>query len=260
MKIGAIVEARMTSSRLPGKIMLPIIGKPALELLIERLRQCKKIDKIIIATTTNHCDEVIVDLAKRCDVGYYRGSELDVLERVYLSAIENSIEVVVEVTSDCPLVDPYIVSEAIEIFESQRYDYVSNIIKRTFPRGLDVQIFKTSVLEDVHNTTKDLVDREHAALHIYEHPEKYKLWNFMTDTGYELESQRLTLDTPEDYFVIRAIFEGLYEKTNGAFSYKEIFEFLKINPDIAALNHQIEQKNPRSYDYTAKARKYLGID
>ena len=259
MKIGAIVESRMTSSRLPGKIMLPIMGKPALSLLVERLRQCSDIHEIVIATTVNHCDEVLIDIGKQLGVRSFRGSEYDVMERVFLAAKEYAIDIIVEITSDCPLVDPDLISRSIQILKEGGYDYVSNIIKRTFPRGLDVQTFKTTVLREIHHTTTDPVDREHVALHIYEHPEKYKLHNFTAPAGMEMEEQRLTLDTPEDYFVIRAVFQALYA-SDKPFNYSKIYSFLKDNPHIASINRHIEQKKARPYDFTAKARQYLGIE
>lgn len=259
MKTGAIIEARMTSTRLPGKIMLPVVGKAALELLIERLRQCQEISEIIIATTVNHCDDVIVDLGKKAGVKTFRGSEHDVLERVYFAAKEFGIDTIVEITSDCSLVDPDLISESIRVFKEGRYDYVSNVIKRTYPRGLDVQTFKTSVLEDVHRTANDPVDREHVALHIYEHPEKYRLQNFSASPELSMPEQRLTLDTPEDYFVIRSVFEALYPVSK-SFRYVDIYNFLKQNPQIAAINAGIHQKKARSYDFTAKARKHLRLD
>jgi len=258
MKVGAIVETRMNSSRLPGKVMLPILGKPSLSMLVERLRQTPILDEIIIATTTNHWDLVIVDLASKLGVKCYRGSENDVLGRVYEAGVAFGIDVIVEITSDCPLVDPELIERAFEIYKSGRYDYVSNVIKRTYPRGLDVQVFSIDALRRTHEASYDPVDREHVTLFMYEHPEQFKLQNFVADNGMEFEEQRLTLDTPEDYFVIRDIFEALYPK-NKRFRYREMFTFLKDNPAIASQNRNIKQKRARDYDFTEKAQKALGI-
>jgi len=259
MKVGIIVESRMASTRLPGKILLPIVGKPALELMVERLKQVKEAHEVIIATTENERDLTIVDFASRWGVGCFRGSEEDVLSRVVGAARKYNLDIIVEITSDCPLADPDIISEYIRTFMASDVDYVANIIKRTHPRGMDVQVFKTSILNDIEATTKDAADREHPSLHIYEHPEKYKLMNMFAEPGYHMPDQRLTLDTPQDYFVIRTVYEELYPK-NRNFRYKDIYSLLTKRPDIRKINSHIDQKRPRGYDHTERARKYLGLD
>lgn len=258
MKIGIIVESRMASIRLPGKILLPILGKPALELMVERLKRVKEADEIIIATTDKDRDLVIVDFAKRWNLKFFRGSEENVLSRVLKAAKQFAIDVIVEITSDCPLADPDIISNCINKFLDSGVDYLSNVILRTYPRGLDVQVFKTVALEKIDSLTEDSAHREHVTLYIYEHPERYKLMNVSAESGLQLAEQRLTLDTPYDYFVIREIFEKLYPE-NKDFRYRDIYNFLMKHPEIRKINSHIEQKNTRGYDFAAKARAQLGL-
>lgn len=258
MKIGIIVESRMASTRLPGKILLPILGKPALELMVERLKRVKEADEIIIATTDKDCDLVIVDFAKKWNLKFFRGSEENVLSRVLKAAKQFAIDVIVEITSDCPLIDPDIISDCINRFLDSNVDYLSNVILRTYPRGLDVQVFKTAVLEKIDSLTEDPAHREHVTLYIYEHSERYKLMNVSAESGLQLAEQRLTLDTSYDYFVIREIFEKLYPE-NKHFGYKDIYNFLMKHPEIRKINSHIEQKNTRNCDFAAKARTQLGL-
>ncbi len=260
LKVAAIIEARMRSSRLPGKLMLPIVEKPALAHLFERLRRCKKLDDIILATTETPCDVVLADFAQRQDVNFFRGSENDVMSRVLYAAREFDVDVIVEITSDCPLVDTAMVDAAIDQFFTGKLEYLSNVIKRTYPRGLDVQIFTRTALERTFESTGDPVDREHVSLFIYEHPEIFRLGHFGCEgTRLEWPEQRITLDTPEDYFVIRSVFENLYPE-NPEFGYADIHGFLQENPDIAAINMEIVQKRARGYDFTLKARQALGLE
>jgi spore coat polysaccharide biosynthesis protein SpsF len=243
-KTQAIIEARMTSSRLPGKVMLPICSKPELELLVERLRQCTLLDGIVIATTTNATDDVIDELARRLRVGIFRGSEDDVLDRVLSAAQATDTEVIVEVTGDCPLVDPDILDELVAIYRRGEYDYVSNTLRRTFPRGLDVQIFSAVTLADVARRTDDPVDHEHVSLYIYEHPELYRLFNLDSGLPEHQGDLRLTLDTEEDYILIRRVFDALYP-ANPAFRMKDVLSLLDRHPTWMEVNQHIKQKKVR---------------
>ena len=183
MKTVAIIEARMGSSRLPGKIMLPAAGQPCLAHLFERLGRAESVDEVVLATTVKPCDVVLADFAKREGVSHYRGSEDDVLGRVYEAAKVFGADTIVEVTSDCPLCDPGIVDRAVGVFRQGGYDYVSNVIKRTYPRGMDTQVFSFQALERAHLDSRDEADREHVSLYMYEHPEIFKLQNFTAERG-----------------------------------------------------------------------------
>ena len=234
----------MTSSRLPGKILRPIVGKPTLELLIERLSHAKLIDKIVIATTTNRTDDVVEELAHRLGVGCYRGSDDDVLDRVLKAAQANDTDIIVELTGDNPLIDPGIIDNLIEIYLNNSYDYVSNNLKLTYPNGLDAQVFSRNVLEEVARLTSDLVDHEHVSLYIYDHPERYTLFNLESNLPKKYWNLRLTVDTKEDFELIRIIFEELYPK-NPNFSLEDILDLLEKKPKLIDINQHIQQKEVR---------------
>ncbi|MFA4876150.1 MAG: glycosyltransferase family protein [Methanoregula sp.] len=244
MKTVAIIEARMTSTRLPGKVMLPILGRPTLELMIERLKRAKLIDQIVVATTQNHTDDVVEHLTHRLGVGCFRGSEDDVLDRVLRSAHANGVDVIVEVTGDCPLIDPIVVDNVIGIYQKKNIDYVSNVLKQTYPIGMDVQVFSTAVLEKVARLTQDPIDHEHVSLYIYEHPEIFSLFNIESDLPEKYWNMRLTLDTQEDYQLITAIYELLYPR-NPTFTLDDIVDLLEKRKDLIELNRNIQQKKVR---------------
>ncbi|RKQ92349.1 spore coat polysaccharide biosynthesis protein SpsF [Solirubrobacter pauli] len=240
MRTVATIEARMTSSRLPGKVLLPAAGKPLLEHMIERLRRVPELDEVVIATTEDASSEPLQELADRLGVGCFRGSEDDVLARVLGAAQAYDAELIVETTGDCPLIDPATVSRVIERFHATGVDYCSNNLERTFPRGMDTQAFPTAVLAEVATLTQDPHDREHVSLYIYEHPERYSLETVRFERP-ETGALRLTVDTEEDYELVRTIFDELYP-ANPAFGLTEILALLDARPELAAINQHIEQK------------------
>lgn len=244
MKVVATIEARMTSSRLPGKILLPILGKPTLELLIERLLRVKRIDEIVVATTTNNSDDVVEELAHNLGVGCYRGSEDDVLDRVLKAARLYQADIIVEITADCPLIDPETIDILLDIYLRNSYDYVSNTLKQTYPNGLDSQVFSLKTLEEVASLTQDPVDHEHVSLYIYEHPEHYSLYNLESKLDERYWDLRLTVDTKEDFDLIKNIFEELYPH-NPSFNLDDILNYLDHNPQLLNINKHIEQKQVR---------------
>jgi len=244
MKTVAIIEARMTSTRLPGKILLPILGKPMLELLIERLKRAKLLDQILVATTQNHSDDVVEQLTHRIDVGCFRGSEDDVLDRVLCAAHANEADVIVEITGDCPLIDPTVLDQVIQTYQTKNVDYVSNVLKKTFPHGMEIQVFSTAVLDKVAKLTQDPIDHEHVSLYIYEHPEIFSLLNVGSDLPEKYWDLRLTVDTQEDFQLIKAIYELLYPQ-NPAFTLYDILDLLEKRKDLIELNQNIQQKKVR---------------
>jgi spore coat polysaccharide biosynthesis protein SpsF len=244
MKVAAIIEARMTSSRLPGKIMLPVLGKPTLELLIERLKRATLLDSIIVATTTNTTDDAVEDLTRRLHIGCFRGSEEDVLDRVLRAAHAHNVDIIVEITGDCPLIEPLVVDKVIDTYLKNSCDYVSNTLKETYPNGLDTQVFSTAVLDRVASLTDDPADHEHVSLYIYEHPETFTLLNVESDLPEKYWGARLTLDTQEDYVLIRAIYEQLYPR-NPAFTLYEIIQLLEARPELLGINREIKQRAVR---------------
>jgi len=242
-KIVATIEARMTSTRLPGKVMLPLAGKSNMERLIERLKRSRYIDDVVIATTTNATDDVLEQLAHELGVGIWRGSEDDVLGRVLGAAQSVNADLIVEVTGDCPLIDWRHVDHIVELFATGQWDYVANNTERTFPRGLDLQIFPTAVLAEVDRITQDPVDRENVSIYIYTHKERYRCYNWSAEGRMHRPDLRITLDTKEDYDLINTIFERLLP-VNPDFSAEDIITLLEQEPELMEINREIKQKNP----------------
>ncbi|HUF09855.1 MAG TPA: glycosyltransferase family protein [Rhodothermales bacterium] len=238
------IEARMTSTRLPGKVMKPILGRPSLELMIERLRRAQRLDQIVVATTTNSTDDVIEDLAGKLDVGCFRGSEEDVLGRVLGAAKAYEADLIVETTGDCPLIDPFLVDQVVGTLEANDVDYCANCVVKTYPLGMAVQAFPTRVLEQVDRLTQDPADREHVSLYIYEHPERFRLLHVISGFGQEISQYRLTVDTPEDFEVVTRVFETLYPSRSD-FGLADIVDYLHRHPDVAAINRHVAQKSAR---------------
>lgn len=242
-KIVATIEARMTSTRLPGKVLMPFVGKPALVHLIERLKRSQYLDEICIATTTNAIDEPIVALAHELGVSCFRGSEQDVLGRVLGAARSVSADTLVQITGDCPMMDHRVVDRGIETFFAHDVDYVSNSLSQSYPGGFDVQIFPVIILAEVDQLTQDPVDRTHVSYYVYQHPEKYRLHNFEAPPEARAPELRVTLDEESDYTVMAAVFEALYPHSPD-FSAAEVVAFLTAHSKIAVLNKNVRQKSP----------------
>lgn len=244
MKTVAIIEARMKSTRLPGKNLRPILGKPMLERLVERLKQAKTLDGIVIATTIDSSDDAIETLAGQLGVECFRGSMDDVLERVLHAAQSVQADVIVEITGDCPFTDPRMVDQFVGHYLASDFDYVGNIRPSTYPVGFAVQVFSTRVLEEVASLTQDPADHEHVSLYIYEHPERYRLGNIESGLAEKCHAYRLTVDTPEDFSLTSAVFEALYPGNSG-FGLADILAFLDARPELLELNRGVKQKSAR---------------
>jgi spore coat polysaccharide biosynthesis protein SpsF len=244
MRIVATIEARMTSSRLPGKVLRPVLGRPLLAHMIERLRRVWQLDRIVVATTTNTTDDPIAALARELGAGCFRGSEDDVLARVLGAARAAQADLIVETTGDCPLMDPAVVDQVIATFKANAVDYCANVLQPTYPRGMDVQVFPTEILAQVDSLTSDPADREHVSLYIYEHPERFRLLNVASGLRPEDAEHRLTVDTPDDLELVRQIFERLYP-TDRTFGLPEILDLLREDPALSRINRHINQKAVR---------------
>lgn len=240
MKIGAIIQARMGSTRLPGKVMLNLEGKTVLEHVIERVSQSTLLDSIIIATTTHPRDDVIENESLKYGVKVFRGSEEDVLSRYYYAAKENQIDVILRITSDCPLIDPKIIDDMVVEYLNNSFDLLSNggltDKQRTFPRGLDVAIFGFDVLEKAYKNANEKYQREHVTPFIYDN-NKVSYYK----SKINLSEYRWTLDTPEDLEMIRRIYSVLYRGQHN-FYMKEILDLLEKEPELKYINLHIEQK------------------
>lgn len=237
----ATIEARMTSTRLPEKVLAPSEGKPMLELMIERLRFVPELDGIVIATTVNATDDRIESLAHRLGVGVFRGSEDDVLMRLVETTRAHKIETLVQLTGDCPLIDPKIVSLVIQEYRRAGVDYVSNVLTRSYPIGMDTQVYAAAILADVARRADEPRYHEHPSLYIYKHPQNYSLANVTAPPTETRPKLRLTLDTPEDLNVIRAVFAAL-RPTRSDFPLSDMLAFLDRHPEIAAVNAAVKHR------------------
>ena len=241
MKILAIIQARMGSTRLPGKILKEVNGKPLLLYQLERVKKSKLIDRIVIATTTNKNDDLIVSFCEQYNVDYYRGSEEDVLARYYEASQQFGGEVIVRLTSDCPIIDPSIIDKTIKYYINNLpyYDYVSNTIERTYPRGLDTEVFSKKALENTYLKANLERDREHVTAYMYSNPDNFSI-GFITNAQ-DFGKHRWTVDTFEDFQLIELILKKLY-KENYFFSMNDVINLLEKNPEWMQLNRHIEQK------------------
>ena len=244
MKIVCFVEARTRSSRLPNKVLLPILGRPMLELMVERLRRARTLDGIVIATTEHPADDAIADLARRAGVEAFRGSEEDVLARVLGAARSAGADVIVETTGDCPLHDPAIIDKVVADFRIGGADFVSNVLDYTTPRGTDVRVFTADALDEINRTSTDPADHEHVSLHFWEHPEKYRLRNVRTELPAEVAGYRLTVDTLDDFRLVEMVYQELYPR-NPEFTLGDILELFARRPDLLSINRQVQQKEVR---------------
>ena len=231
----------MASTRLPGKVLLPLCGRPALAKLIERARLSRMIDGIVVATTQSTEDDAICALAVSEGVGCFRGSMDDVMGRVLDAARAASADIIVELTGDNPLVDPAIVDLAVASYLVSGADYMSNVLERTFPLGLDVQVFSTLTLADAAARTQDPEDREHVSLHIYRNPDRYRIAHFRSFDPRPQSHLRLTLDTAEDLTVIAAIFDALHP-SDPAFGVSAVLDLLERDPAIARANAGVSHR------------------
>jgi len=244
MKVICVVQARMGSTRLPGKVLMDLAGKPSLLHQIERLLGAKKIDHIVVATTTKEQDNAIVKAVKNCHprVTAFQGSEMDVTDRYYLAVKDFHPDAVIRITGDCPLIDPEVVDKVIEEFINSKADYVANVLgKRTYPRGLDTEVFSFQFLEKMWKELNDELDRESITLYVRRNPSLFKCKNVTSPVDYSFH--RWTLDERDDYELIKTIYQELYVK-NTNFKMKDILELFKKRPELIKINQHIEQKNP----------------
>jgi spore coat polysaccharide biosynthesis protein SpsF len=237
----AIVQARMTSTRLPGKVLLEVLGTPMLAFQLERVRHVPSIDAIVIATTTNATDDPVAAFAKAGGFGLHRGSEHDVLARFAGAAEAAEATTVVRLTADCPLADPDVIEKVIQRYQGARppCDYVTNAIPRSYPAGLDVEVFSRDALELAAAEAKDAYDREHVTPFLYRNPARFRLLSVVHDP--DLSWERWTLDEPGDFELIRRVLEAIYP-VNPTFRMADVVQVLEEHPDWRALNGSVREK------------------
>ena len=244
MKIVATIEARMTSSRLPGKVMLPALGRPMLAHLTSRLKAVPSIDEIVLATTVNAADDVLVDFAKKDGIKVFRGSEEDVMARVIGAAESAHADVVVEITGDCPIIDPDLVEQTIRIFKRNHSVYCSNCFISSYPDGMETQVIALEALKKSFSMTDDPRDREHVSLHIVNNPQVFTHTYLVAPPSLHWPGLGLTLDEPADYELIRTLIENL-GKDNPLFGCGDVIRFLRANPELLGVNDMVQRKDIR---------------
>lgn len=230
----------MGSTRLPGKVLLKINEKSVLEHVVFRLQRVKSINEIVIATTLSPLDDLIVLESDRLKVKWFRGDEIDVLSRYYYAAKESNAEIIVRITSDCPLIDSEITDDIVSFYieKAREYDYVSNTIVRTYPRGLDTEVFTFKSLEKAFLESEESRDREHVTPYIWDNSEIFRVAQYTNSVDFS--KLRWTLDTQEDLVLIKQIYENF--PVNSYFSMKQILALLKEKPYLQEINRNIEQK------------------
>lgn len=244
-KIVTIIQARISSTRLPGKTLLPLCGEPLLVRMVERVNQSALKGKVVVATTVNAAEDVIDDLCKAKKIDVFRGDENDLLDRHYQAARLHKADVVLKIPSDCPLICPTVIDQVIAYFMNHRddFDYVSNLHPETFPYGNDVEVMTMEALEKAHAQAKRKLEREHTTPYFWENPDQFRIGNVEWESGKNFsKTHRWTIDYPEDYEFIKTVFEALYP-TNPAFTMEDILRFLEAHPQVAAINAKYNGTN-----------------
>ncbi len=242
-KVVATIEGRMTSTRLPGKIMMPLAGRPVMAHMIERHRRSTLTDEVVVATTTNAADDMVAALCEEMSCPVFRGSEDDVLARVVGAGAAHGAYILVQGMADSPLVDWRLVDYCVELLVKERADCASNEFVETFPVGFDVRAYDFGALSRSEKADTDPTYREHAGYSIRSNPEKFKLVNWEAEGDMHWPALRLTLDTKEDYRLISAVYNALYPD-NPDFSAEDVVVFLRDRPELVAINASIVQRKP----------------
>lgn len=238
-KIVCIIQARTGSSRLPNKIFLDLQGKTVLGRVIERTRNSKLINEIVIATPDSKPNDVIQNYIKDNypAIKIFRGSENNVLERYYLAAKENQADIIVRITSDCPLIDSQVIDQVIKNLIDNQVDYAANVLgQRTYPRGMDVEVFTFSTLEKIYHFATEAEDKEHVTLYLLKNPNQFKTLNVTNNFDYS--KFRLTIDEQKDFELVNKIFSSLKDDC----SLEDIIKLFKENPELELINAEVKQK------------------
>jgi spore coat polysaccharide biosynthesis protein SpsF len=238
MRVIAIVQARMGSTRLPGKVLKQLGGRSVLSWVIERVSQFSRIDSLLIATTVEPADDAVAKEAERCSAEVFRGNENDVLDRYYRGACHAGADVIVRITSDCPLIDPEVSDYTIQKFLDERPDYASNALERTYPRGLDTEVLTFSALERAWREASEPYQRAHVTPYLYQNPDKFRLLSVKGEEDFS--GYRWTLDTPEDADFLQEVYTRLGGSVD--FSWRDVLGLLQREPALAEKNEHIRQK------------------
>jgi len=240
IKTVAIIQARMNSSRLPGKVLKSIAGRPLISYMYERVLAAYEIDEVVFATSREASDNPVFEFCSNNNIPCERGSLDDVLDRYHQVAKTLKADIIVRLTGDCPIIDPAVIDDVVNTFKQSDYDYVANTAPPegfTYPEGMDVEVFSMFALEQAWSEAKKPSDREHVTFYFWKNLDKFNC--FRCDMTNNLSEYRLTVDYPEDFVVIEAILNALY-KDGQVFSMTDILTFLDSNPDIREINSNIE--------------------
>lgn len=229
----AILQARCSSSRLPGKVLKPILGEPMIARQIERLRRSQRISRLLVATSTEASDDPLDTLCRTLGIPCFRGALDDVLDRFYQAALVAPSEHLLRLTGDCPLTDPEVIDGCIEFHLAGDYDYSTNALQETFPDGLDVEVFRFSCLENAWKEAQLPSEREHVTPFIHRRPERYRIGHYRQ--ARDLSWLRWTVDRPEDFQLIEAIYNALYPN-NPAFTTADVLTLLTRCPELTGIN------------------------
>lgn len=238
----AIVQARTGSTRLPGKVLLPLGGTTVLGCVVERLSAASRLNAIVVATSDLEADDAVEESARRLGVTAVRGSAGDVLARFGAAAEAMNADIVVRITADCPLIDGTLVDRMLERFDPSAFDYLSNVHPRTFPRGLDTEIFTRRTLQSACASASKPYEREHVTPYIYEHPLDYRLDSFIDESGRDRSSFRWTLDTAEDLAFLEALYARFAGRAPRSIRFEEVLDLLDREPALAQINASVPQK------------------
>lgn len=243
MRTVAIVQARMTSTRLPGKVIMDVAGQTILERVIRRTRRFREIEDVIVATSDLASDDPVVDECRRLSAPVFRGDESDVLTRFLQAAEAFDIDVAVRITADCPLIDPDVSDHIVRLFKAAAppVDYASNKIPQSYPRGLDTEVFTVDALRRAQAAATEPYERAHVTIHMYEHPENFKLLSVTSDV--DRADWRWTVDAPEDLTFVREVYRHL--GGDGQFSWLDVVQLLTDRPHLRNINAAIVQKAVR---------------
>lgn len=252
MKTVAIIQSRMSSSRLPGKVLKEAGGRPLLERMVERVRQAKRIDETVVATTVDPSDDTIVEFCEKRSIPVFRGNLMDVLDRYYQAALAYQASVIVRLTGDCPLIDPTLIDETLELMDREQADFACNRLPppmtRTYPIGLDVEAVTFSALETAWKKAAEKHEREHVMPYFYEVPGRFKVEKL--DYPIDYGTLRWTVDTPEDLDFVRAVYDSLGNRND--FSWLDVLKLVQEHPELSEINAGIHHKTMFDVDQRNK--------
>lgn len=245
-RVVASIEARMGSSRFPNKVLADVGGQPALTRLLRRLRHCRHLDDIVLATSVSSSDDALVAWAERENVSLYRGSEDDVLQRVVQAQTYMEADIIVEITGDCILLDPELIDMGVKTFLHNDCDVVCNVFPVTYPMGEDIQVYRLNNLAEIERTVSDPAVREHVSLYFYDNPQKYRIFNLFAPQRWHAPDYRFQLDYHEDHRFINAVYEHLAPAYGDWFGLEEIMRLLRRKPELLNINRNCEEKAART--------------